>query len=209
METFNLFFSCLLPLGLIGVLVIGFRKYKELREQRDHLEMDLKNSEVLIDDLRKENAERTSAEWFEEVKTAEYRNEIEVETKFVYQLVKYLGHDDSNVDVRYPINIQVGRNSNRGEADWVIWNGAAGSEDRKALFIIEAKGQYQDITTEVQEQARSYAFALNAPIYLCTNGKRFVIYRRGVERDSCIIDCDAAALADNWSDIRTVLRSKR
>ena len=208
MEVLGFLWICLVPLILIAVVFVGYRKYKELTEENDKLEKELRQSKQLVNDLRVENREKTIAEWFEEVKTATYRNETEVEIKFIYPLLKYLGHPNSNVEIRVPITIQVGRSSNRGEADWVVWNTKADSENRKALFVIEAKAQNQALTTEIQEQTRSYAYALNVPVYLCTNGKRIAIYRRGVESDICVVDCDVKELPDNWSDIRTILRSK-
>jgi hypothetical protein len=166
-------------------------------------ELSLRHS--FITGLKEQYAQRPIMEWFEEANGAAYRNEIEVETKFVYPMLRNLGFKNHNLDVRYPISIQVGRSSNRGEADWVVWSAGEDDPARKVLFVVEAKAQNQELTTEVIYQTRSYAFALNAPSYVCTNGKRIVIYRRGVEQDICALDCAVEELRKHWADIRALI----
>ena len=202
MDVFTALCICLLPLILIVTWGVGYLKYKDLSEQKDEIEYRLTHSIKLVADLRIENMEKTAAEWFKEVKSASYRNEVEVEIKFIYPLIKYLGYPDAQIGIRVPISIQVGRNSNRGEADWVIWNADPDFANRKALFVIEAKAPTQGITEEVQAQTRSYAFALNAPVYLCTNAKRILLFRRGVENDICVVDCPVSELPVYWSRIQ-------
>lgn len=191
----SLFFCMILWLfiaALVGVVIL----YNKLRQARN-----------LISSLKVENKERTLEEWLEEIKTTSYRNEIEVEVKFIYPLVEQLGYKNTDFDIRVPVNIQVGRNRSRGEADWVLWNKRSGTDNQQARVVIEAKAPHQDLNEEVQAQARSYAFALNAPIYVNTNGRRIQIFHRGVQGDKCVVDCDVKELSKKWSEIRASLRN--
>lgn len=205
-------FICSIPAILIlGLIVLGLlyanlsKKYKTTVEQHDQLVQKMHQSGVLIANLRAENRAKTLEEWFKEIRQASYRNEIEVEVKFIYPLVQHLGYKGSDIDIRVPVDIQVGRNSNRGEADWVLW-GRSSTETRHAHAVIEAKAPYQDLNTDVQAQSRSYAFALNAPIYLNTNGRRLQIFHRGIQNDKCVVDCEVKDMASKWTEIQAALQ---
>lgn len=175
--------------------------------QRAQSKFDSERLELdrFIANLRSEYAQKPISEWFEEAHAGIYRNEIEVETKFVYPMLRNLGYKNENLEVRYPISIQVGRNTNRGEADWVVWNAREGTPGRKVLFVVEAKAPSQALTTEVIYQTRSYAFALNAPNYVCTNGRQILIFRRGVQEDICALDCTAKELPQYWEAIQDLI----
>lgn len=212
MDSFDLFFAawgCLLPLGLLIGLYFAITRYQKAtaknRIMQKSMAKEISDRDQLIADLRAENAVQTKAEWFEELITETYRNEIEVETKFVYPILRLLGYENSELDVRYPINIQVGKNLTRGEADWVIWSDDSTNPVRRIRLVVEAKGETQPLTEEVIQQSRSYAFALNAPFYLCTNGRRLMIFRRGVEHDVCLLDCKVENLPQRWGDIQELI----
>jgi hypothetical protein len=136
-----------------------------------------------------------------------YRNEVEVETKFIYTLVSLLGYKPNDFNMRVPVDVIVGRQSVRGEADWVIYDNR-GNGTKNVAFVIEAKASSQLLTREVKEQARSYAFALNAPTYVLTNGKQLQIYRRSIQTDICAVDCKVAELEREWNSISQLLAVK-
>jgi type I site-specific restriction endonuclease len=92
----------------------------------------------------------------------------------------------------------------KGEADLVLWDVYTSSYERKAFAVIEAKAPNRPLD-EFQAQVRSYAFSLDAPIYVITNGKDFQVFRRGVQKDICVINCAVSSLANNWSLIEQTI----
>lgn len=68
----------------------------------------------------------------------------------------------------------------------------------RTIVVIEAKAPGQPLNGAVQSQARSYAFALGAPMFLLTNGSRLQIYRRGVQFDQLVVNCTVEELVEQW-----------
>ena len=146
----------------------------------------------------KDRPVREWREWLSGLTELSYNGEIEVEIKFILPLVKYLGYRESDFKLRQAVLIQIGREKKRIETDWVLYD----KSDRNQIHaIIEAKAPDQPLDNEVQEQARSYAFALGAPVYAITQGKRLQIFRRGIQSDTCIVDCDVGRLGEVWPEI--------
>jgi hypothetical protein len=123
--------------------------------------------------------------------------EVEVEAKFVFPLLRYLGYEDNDMTMRVPIPMQEGSSKVTGEADWVIWD-----RDGNALIIVEAKAPSVLLSEAVAKQARSYAFRLGAPIYITTNGKEIQIFHRGIIEDRCVLSCTTSQLSKNWEAIQ-------
>ena len=143
--------------------------------------------------------------WLDSLALARYRNEMEVETKFIWRLVKFLDYDDASVEIRVPVQIQAGSKTVQAEADWVLWSRGRIAGSRHPRLVIEAKAPSVALGGIVQQQARSYAIALGATMYAITNGKGFVVYKRGVTLDDCIISCGPGGLKDDWPNIvRTI-----
>ena len=119
--------------------------------------------------------------------TREYLSEIEVEVKFIYPLVKFLGYSSDEFNLRKNVALKMGSQEAVGEVDWVLWDRGGAEGERKPHVIIEAKAATRALDESVVAQARSYAFALGAPYYLVTNGRELVLYRRGVEKDESVV----------------------
>lgn len=143
-------------------------------------------------------------QWIETLPALTYRNEIEVEIKFIAPLVTFLGFTPEQIDIRVPIAVQVGRQTSNGQADWVLW--APGR--RAPIAIIEAKAPGAPLNGAAQGQARSYAFALNAPLILLTNGRQLELYRRGVQEDQRILSATPGTLARDWPTLATALQEQ-
>lgn len=191
------FFCLILPIilfiFLIGLSIFLGNKYYKTNKDKADLQSRIK--------IMEENANLDSRnQWFKKITKNEYRNEIEVEVKFVYFFVKYLGYKNRDIQIRVPINMRAGRQELKVVADWVIFNNAS-----KPVFIIEAKEPSQIINDAVIQQARSYAIGLNVPFYVITNGKNLLIYKRGIEQDICIINCDVISLSSVWENIEKIL----
>ncbi len=154
--------------------------------------------------LSSEAREGLRLQWLLTLPTLQYRNELEVEVKFIAPLVDYLGFAPDQVDLRVPVSVQVGRNTATGTADWVLWTPA----HTRPIVVIEAKAPGQPLNGAVQSQARSYAFALGAPMFLLTNGSRLQIYRRGVQTDQLVVNCTVEELVEQWPAIVDAINPK-
>jgi len=137
--------------------------------------------------------------WLSLVPTFTYRNEIEVEAKLLWALVTFAGYAPHQIALRVPVAVQVGRANANGQADWVLY------ADGRPCVVIEAKAPGQSLNGAVKAQARSYAYALNVPTYLLTNGHQIAIYRRGVQADQLILDCQISQIGNNWPAIAAAI----
>ena len=176
-------------------------KNKSLQDELGGMTDRLRRSTEELKKARREVKELPVREWREWLKSLtrlSYGGEIEVEVKFILPLVKYLGYRESDFKLRQAVHVRVGRGKKRGQADWVLYDSSKRSQVRA---VIEAKAPNQLLDNEAQEQARSYAFALGAPVYALTNGKRFKVFRCRVQGDTCIVDRDVRSLGDAWSRI--------
>lgn len=141
-------------------------------------------------------------QWLASLPAVTYRNEIEVEVKFVAPLLHHLGYTPTQTDIRVSVAVQVGRQTNNGQADWVLWS----ADRRRPIAVLEAKKPTEPLNGAVHAQARSYAFALNAPLIILTNGRQLDIYRRGIEADTLVVSSKISALAHHWPAIVAALR---
>jgi len=116
----------------------------------------------------------------------------------MYPLVRFLGYSDSSYTVRESVPFKVGSQDMVGKADWVLWAKDFRSGQLKPRVIVEAKAPDVALHEDVKAQARSYAFALNAPYYLLANARQLLLFKRGVESDECILACDVTELASRW-----------
>lgn len=198
-----LLLCCVIPLLLIALGVVVYlwvRKHRQLMDLRQYVNTLSEKVAVLSSDAR----EGFRLQWLLSVPYLQYRNEFEVEVKFIAPLLDYLGFAPGQVDLRVNVSVQVGRNTATGTADWVLW-----SPDRsRPLVIVEAKAPGQSLNGAVQSQARSYAFALGAPMFLLTNGSRLQIYRRGVQTDQVVVNCTVEELVEQWPAVVEALNPK-
>jgi hypothetical protein len=199
----SLLLCCLIPLLLIalgGVVYLWIRDRRQIADLRWYRNTLSDRVNVLSSEAR----EGFRLQWLLTLPSLQYRNELEVEVKFIAPLVEYLGFAADQVDLRVNVSVQVGRNTATGTADWVLWTPAHTSP----IVIVEAKAPGQPLNGAVQSQARSYAFALGAPMFLLTNGSRLQIYRRGVQSDQLVVDCTVEELVEQWPNIVEALNPK-
>jgi hypothetical protein len=206
----SLLLCCIVPLLLI---VLGVVVYLWIRERRKVVDLR-HNISILFDTintlsekiavLSSEAREGFRLQWLLSVPYLQYRNEFEVEVKFIAPLLDYLGFAPGQVGLRVPVSVQVGRNTATGTADWVLWS----PDHSHPLIIVEAKAPSEPLNGAVQSQARSYAFALGAPMFLLTNGSRLQIYRRGVQFDQLVVDCTVEELVEQWPAVVEALNPK-
>ena len=179
----------------------GHKKKKEELEQTcKQLKGQIEARDRQIREIVTDQVRAQFMTWLRNIPVTTYRNEIEVEIKFIQPLVKYLGYREEDIDLRVPVDLQMGTQFIKGEADWVLWDRK--TDPTNPSVVIEAKAPNQALDDKVQGQARSYAFVLNAPVYAITNGKRLRIFRRGIQSDACVVNCDVTTnLRESWSAI--------
>jgi len=183
-----------------AVLLFAYLKQRRTaRVTQETLLGTINRLQSLNRDLQGDALEALRREWFREIADLAYRNETEVEVKLIYPLLRFLGYRAEDFQVRVAVTVQVGRQQITGEADWVVWSTAAGSGSRRPHLVIEAKGPEEQLTNEAQAQARSYAFGLNAPLYLLTNGRRIQLFRREAQFDTCLLESELDALPSSWN----------
>lgn len=122
--------------------------------------------------------------------------EVEVEAKFVFQFLQFLGYEEEDMALRTAIPVQEGSRQTTLEVDWLVRDVLD-----QALLVIEVKAPDQPLNETVREQARSYAFRLGAPAYAITNGLELRIYRLGVVKDALVVSCRTAELAQHWEAV--------
>ena len=98
-----------------------------------------------------------------------FRNEKEVEANLLGPLFRdKLGYGESRMEWGRPVRIQFGREIKDKEADLVI------SHDGRPVITVEAKAPTETVQSGIS-QVDSYAFALQTPYSVVTNGKHFVL----------------------------------
>lgn len=194
MDVFSifLFIYCLIsPLFLVGACWLAYALLMEKKRART------KEKELIekIEIISQSALIATREIWLDNILSQDFNSELEVEAKFIYPMMNYLGYSMQSLKMRLPIIVKVGRQDVQGYADWVAY------KDNKPYIIVEAKEKNQQLNDAVKQQARSYCFALNAPLYLITNGKEILVYRRGVESDQLICHSSTADLKLKWSHL--------
>ena len=150
---------------------------------------------VQCDEARRE-------QWFDALRKTPWRDgapEVEVEAKFVYQLLQFLGYEVEDMELRTSLPVQEGSKQTTLHADWVVRDALG-----QALMVIEVKAPDMPVSDAVREQARSYAFRLGAPVYAITNGLELQIYHLGVVKDSLVLSCRSSDLRANWDTLEKV-----
>lgn len=176
----------------------------EINELREKHKEEIEKYAAEISKLQEKAKERFLMEWLHEVMTVRYRNEIEVEVKFIYPLLRFLGYRNEQIRVRENVSILVGSEERSIEADWAVY-----SMDSRPILVIEAKAPETPLDNRMIKQTRSYAFALGAPLYLLTNGKELRIFEYGVSGDRCLFSSFVGNLSQNWSALTEILAADK
>jgi len=142
--------------------------------------------------------------WFDEISNADYKSEKEVETKFIYPLIRFLGYEFNDIHMQHSMKVPIGRQTVPAIADFIIDN----PKTNEPFIVIEAKITTQKLDLDVQNQARSYAFTVNALYYLITNGIALSLYKRDVSQDIRLIAIDIKNIQQHWEKLDSVLGKK-
>jgi hypothetical protein len=178
---------------------LAHRHSQEIRRQRRAHRSALRELEsARLEALTTVRRER----WFDVLRKVPWEKgapEVEVEAKFVFQLLSYLGYEEEDMELRTSIPVQEGSKQTVIEADWVVRNVLG-----QALMVVEVKAPDSPLSDVVRDQARSYAFHLGAPVYAVTNGLELQIYHLGVIEDSLVLSCRTSELGQHWEAMERV-----
>ena len=210
MNTEILAIVCLVvPLMLLlilgGAVAWLFGRNRDLKVSLASAQSQLSTFRTELERLKSDTRVAALEEWLAQIATAGYRNEVEVEAKFIYPMVQFLGYYGRDIQLRVPVSFRAGRTSITGEADCVLWRHGS---VRPPSVVIEAKAESQPIGDEVQEQARSYAFGLGAKYYILTNGRQVRLFELNIDRDPCLLDCRVEQLAECWDRLATFVSAE-
>lgn len=193
-ETAALLFCCMGIIIVLSLLALTFFIPKYYQQKRAIAILQSRFnllSASALDGMR--------LQWMQELPHYHYRNEIEVEIKVIYPMLRFLGYDANDLHVRVHVPIQVGRQAQNSAADWVVM------KNGKPFFVIEAKKHDQSLNNEVLAQARSYAYGLNLNLYVVTNGTDLEIYSRGTERDTMVMGVRVNEIGTEWENIKKLI----
>jgi hypothetical protein len=182
-------------------LLMARQQYLEKAQQFEAAQEAFKQAMNKYTDCSRLDLER----WFQELERTMYKNEIEVEVKFIYPLLRYLGYLNNEIEIRTPVTIQVGREHHTVEADWMVRKHVHGIAGAKPVLVVEAKAPSQSLDSSVQAQARSYAFGLNVDTYMIVNGINLCLFRRGVTHDALVLECSIRDIAKQWPQIEQLI----
>ncbi|MCL1935138.1 MAG: N-6 DNA methylase [Defluviitaleaceae bacterium] len=115
-----------------------------------------------------------------------FTNEADVETKYIYDILlkKVLNIPSNQIIFRHKVNIIFGREKKLKEVDILV------KDDKdENIFIIEAKSPLENLSSYFN-QLDSYAFALELPFAIITNGLRLVlrVYLSGNKKEILLDD---------------------
>lgn len=200
-------------IALVFLLLIDRRIYnknldileKEYKEKLKILEINYQRK--LEDETEKILQDTTPIfleKWFSEISKAEYHSEREVETKFIYPLIRFLGYEFNDIHMQHSMKVPIGRQNVFAVADFVIDN----PNTSEPLIVVEAKSTSQLLDLDVQNQARSYAFTIKAPYYLITNGVSLSLFKRDLSQDIQLLNTDIRTLKQNWGKLYGFIGNK-
>lgn len=206
-ENIALLIFCGTPVGIIVALGFAIRYLRRqltaVRAENEILVTSRIENQQRLEAARAETAVATAdataalrLQWLATLPSLSYRNEVEVESKLIVPLLHHLGYTADQWQQRVKVEVPVGRQRHTGEADFVVHDNSG-----RVALIVEAKAPGAAIDDDVQAQARSYAYALNAPKYLLTNGRLLQLWQRGIETDTIIIESTVADLAAVWEEL--------
>jgi len=152
-----------------------------------------------------QSSEQFFDKWFSHLASPIYANEAEVTAKCVFPLLLLLGSDLSNVRFHVPVHLNLHTQDLNGVADCVLMRSDEDSFQPRSHMIIEAKAPSVELSPEVIAEARAIAYALDAPLYLVTNGKQLRIYKRGIQTDEKAIHIPIQDLGTTLDAIAEVL----
>ncbi len=145
--------------------------------------------------------------FWDSLSTLRFSNEAEVETRLVLPLLNALGHQNSDIQPKPPVEIRLGSKKRKGrtpEADFVVYAGKPHDRNTAAI-VVEAKRPGIPLE-DALEQAESYAQHLRVPLIMVTNGLAMQIWQlQPTLENDLVFHSDVCDLASRRSDLEGIV----
>lgn len=128
-------------------------------------------------------------------------SERDIETKLVHPLFhRTLGYPQDSLRTDVAVNLTFGREKKIGRADLVVYH------QDKPVVVVEAKKPTETLQPGI-DQVDSYAFALQAPYSVITNGRGFVLrgYYSFNSRINILEDSVDELKKDGWKRLKDLI----
>ena len=128
-------------------------------------------------------------------------SERDIETKLVYPLFKdTLGYPEESIQTDYPVKLTFGRQKTTKKADLVAFHNG------KPVLVVEAKKPTETLQSGI-DQVDSYAFALQTPYSIVTNGRRFILrgYYSFNSRINILEESVEELKKNNWKKLKELI----
>ena len=141
-------------------------------------------------------------DWFGSLPSAQYRNRLEVNTRFVYRFLQFLGYPDAALRQDVPADIQADTINVRGHLDWLVhnMNGINTLTLGKACLAVRTLEPGSLIDELIVSQVRSCAFAEDVPLFVVTDGTRIEVYATKVKQQRAVMETSIDRLEFDWND---------
>ena len=141
-------------------------------------------------------------DWFGSLPSAQYQNRLEVNTRFVYRFLQFLGYPDAALRQDVPADIQADTINVRGHLDWLVhnMNGINTLTLGKACLAVRTLEPGSLIDELIVSQVRSCAFAEDVPLFVVTDGTRIEVYATKVKQQRAVMETSIDRLEFDWND---------
>lgn len=143
-----------------------------------------------------------------------FRNEKEVENKFVLPLLNLLGYNDSDRYDGMSVKASHGSKSKPIIVDFALFN-SNDENEHQTLLIVEVKNEgvfsREIALEEAQQQIKSYAFWTSCHFGLVTDGKiiQIIDCSYGGKQNKIIFECTREDLKLKFHDLYKLINKKR
>jgi len=196
----------IMKLGETWQLMWDDRVYLSLREECVFKINEPKS--VLSIDLNRED-------WFNKLLIRNFRNEREVETKFIIPLLSYLGYFENDRYDGMPVEAYHGSKKTRLETDFALFNIENEIVEKQVLLVVEAKmektsGKCFDLVS-AQKQLKSYAIWFSCSFGLVTDSKIIQVLdlMAPINGMKIIFECKREELKDRFTELYSLISKEK
>jgi len=132
---------------------------------------------------------------------ATIESERDIETKLLQPLFhQTLGYPDSDLKFAVPVKLTLGREKRTKEADLVVYHNG------KPVVVVEAKKPTETLQSGI-DQVDSYAFSLQTPYSVVTNGRGFILrgYYSFNSRINILEESVEELKKDGWKKLKELI----
>ncbi|RZK27191.1 MAG: restriction endonuclease subunit R [Flavobacterium sp.] len=174
----------------------------------------LANKELSIDDLMDAKVislDNNRNQWFAKLPGRNFRNEKEVESKFLIPLLNYLGYTEDDRFDGMPVSGAEGSKKTKLFIDFALFNNSDEALNEQVLLIAEAKchmllDKTNDLSTAMK-QATSYALHSSCSFGIITDAKLIKVMRFSFKKEhrEPIFECSIDDLQEKFDTLYNLI----